>query len=333
MGKKKYNLNETEIRDWYLNQNLNQDEICNRLGGIPKITLQRFLRKHNIKKIEHINYNYLVPKIQELLNQNIIHQDIADQLGITRDSLRHIIYQKINPNDNPKFSNKLEDDTWVNEDNPLFWYIVGLVSSDGHFDKNNCINIFQSNFEYLKNIQKFINHNGKLYKSPDTDCYTLIINNENLYNKIKQYGINHDKRYNVPFINNIPKDLINHYIRGIFDGDGCLYYRYISGMFEGRAWQITTGSKLMAEGIKQTIKSELDVDVTIYDKKSTADNIYYDIVCNDKEGILKICSYIYKNFNKVCLSRKLKSFIKFKKLSELDKQISDIVDASMKIEE
>jgi hypothetical protein len=42
---------------------------------------------------------------------------------------------------------------------------------------------------------------------------------------------------------------------------------------------------------------------------------------------------MYKNFNKVCLSRKLKSFIKFKKLSELDKQISDIVDASMKIEE
>lgn len=327
----KYNLNENEIKEWYLNQNLTQDEICNRLGNIPKITLQRFLRKHGIKKIEYIDYDYYVPQIQDMLNENIVHKDIALKLGLTLNQLRKIIYRTINPN--LQYSNKLTDESWINEENQIFWYIVGLVSSDGHVDKNNCINIFQSNFEYLKHIQKFINHSGKLYKRNDSDCYTLIINNKTLYNKIKQFGIDYDKRYNVPFISGIPKNMISHYIRGLFDGDGCFYYRYISGVFKMCTWQITTGSKLMAEGIKNTIKSELNIDLIIYNKKSVVNNDYYDVVCNYKPDILKLCTYIYTNFNKLCLSKKLKSFLKFKKIYELDKQISDIVDTAMKIVE
>lgn len=329
----KYNLDKNQIYDWYINQNLNQDEICKKLGGIPKITLQRFLRKNKIKKIDRIDYDLLVPKIKSRLDLGMIHKEIAEDLGLTIDKVRKIIYQKINPNDNPKYSNKLLDDSWIDENNLIFWYIVGLISSDGHIDKNNCINIFQSNFEYLKMIQKIINHPGKLYKKEDSDCYTLIINSEKLYKILSEkYNINCDKRYSVPFINP-PKELINHYIRGIFDGDGCLYYRYVSGIFEGKRWQITTGSKFMAEGLKECIKKELNIDLTIHCKKSTADNDYYDIICNDTESLLKLCQYMYNNSNKLYLNRKFKSYIKLKNLIKLDKQINDIVDASMKIEE
>lgn len=48
--------------------------------------------------------------------------------------------------------------------------------------------------------------------------------------------------------------MIPYYIRGLFDGDGCLYYKYISGVFEGKTWQITSGSKLIAEGLVNCIK-------------------------------------------------------------------------------
>ena len=42
---------------------------------------------------------------------------------------------------------------------------------------------------------------------------------------------------------------------------------------------------------------------------------------------------MYNNSNKLYLNRKFKSYIKLKNLIKLDKQINDIVDASMKIEE
>lgn len=328
----KYNLDKNQIYDWYINQNLTQEEICKKLGGIPKITLQRFLRKNEIKKLESIDYEYLVPEIKVRLDLGMIHKDIAEDLGLTVDKIRKIIYQKINPTDNPRYSNKLLDESWINKNNPIFWYILGLISSDGHVDKNNNINIFQSNFEYLKMIQKVINHPGKLYKKENSECYTLIINSEKLYKILtEKYNITYDKRYSVPFINP-PKELINHYIRGLFDGDGCLYYRYISGLFEGKRWQITTGSKNMAEGIKNCIKSELNIDLNINLKKSIADNDYYDVICNDTDSILKIEKYMYSNSNKLYLLRKFKSFLKLKNLIKLDKQINDIVDASMKIE-
>lgn len=104
-------------------------------------------------------------------------------------------------------------------------------------------------------------------------------------------------------------------------------------MFEGKCWQITTGSELMSKGLKECIKSELDIDLTIHCKKSIADNKYYDIVCNDTSSILKLCKYMYKNSNKVYLTRKFKSFIKLKNLIKIDKQINDIVDAFVKAEE
>ena len=51
----KYNLNKDEIYDWYIKQNLTQDEICKKLNNIPKITLQRFLRKCGFKNLIKID--------------------------------------------------------------------------------------------------------------------------------------------------------------------------------------------------------------------------------------------------------------------------------------
>lgn len=328
----KYNFNKEEMYDLYINKNHTLDQLSEYYNNVPVITIQRFLRKNEIKKVQRVDYSNLIPIIKEKLDLGVIHKEIANDLGITIDVLRHIIYEKINIHDNIKYSNKLTNDDWIKNQNYIFWYIVGLITTDGHIDKNNCINIFQSNFEYLKCIQKYINHVGKLYKNSDSECYTLIINNESLYNFFKSYDFNSDKRYNAKFINP-PKEMIPYYIRGLFDGDGCLYYRYISGTFEGKAWKLTSGSRLMAEGLVNCIKNELNINLNIHKKTSSAGNEYYDIVCTTTDDILQICKYMYSNHNKLSLSRKLKSYLKLKSLVKLDKQVNDIVDASMKIED
>lgn len=71
----------------------------------------------------------------------------------------------------------------------------------------------------------------------------------------------------------------------------------------------------------------MNIDLNIHKKISSAGNEYYDIICNITEDILKLCKFIYNDHTKLSLSRKLKSLI------NLDKQVNDIVDASMKIEE
>lgn len=328
----KYNFNKEEVYDLYINKNYTLKQLSEYYNNVPIITLQRFLRVNEIKKNDNKDYSLLIPDIQRKLNEGMIHKDIAKDLGITIDVLRHIIYKKINPTDNIKYSNKLTDESWIIEKNYIFWYIVGLVTTDGHIDNNGCICIFQSNFEFLKNIQKFINHCGRLYKNNDSECYTLMINSPLLYDFFVKNGFSSDKRYDAKFI--IPsKEMFPYYLRGIFDGDGCLYYRYISGTFEGKNWQITSGSKFIAKELKDSIKSELNIDLNVHEKLSQAGNSYYDITTNNTEDIIKICEFIYINHNKLSLTRKFKSYIKLKSLIKLDKQINDIVDASVKTED
>lgn len=89
----------------------------------------------------------------------------------------------------------------------------------------------------------------------------------------------------------------------------------------------------MAEGLKNSIKSELNIDLNVHEKLSQAGNSYYDITTNNTKDIIKICELIYINHNELSLTRKFKSYIKLKSLIKLDKQINDIVDASVKAED
>lgn len=332
MGKVKYNLNKDEIFDLYINQNKNLNELSE-LYNIPIITIQRFLRKYNIKKHERKDYTYLHEKILKMLNSGMKHQDIADKIGISRDILRYILYNDININNNSRYSNCLFDESWINFNNPIFWYILGIITSDGHInEKSNTISIFQSDQIYLNRLQKYINHSGRIYKKIDSEMSILMITSEKLYNILKSFNLDPDKRYNAPFIFPENKEMTKYYIRGLFDGDGCLYYAYTSGVLDKRTWQITSGSELIVNGVKKVIEDILDINLNVYNKISTTNSTYYNVNCLSINDIILICEWIYSgDILQISLMRKYKSFIKLKNLIELNKQVNDIVDTTMKI--
>lgn len=72
--------------------------------------------------------------VQELLSQGFEYSEICDKLGINNTQLCKIL-------EIGKFSNTINEEL-IEENNPLLWYLLGIISSDGHNENFNSVDIF-----------------------------------------------------------------------------------------------------------------------------------------------------------------------------------------------
>lgn len=292
--------------------------------------IQRFLKRHDIRRNQLFKptieqHNLIVT----LLNNGVMRKDIAAQIGVQPYTINRYVNSVILHKG--KYSNQLSDESWIQEKSDVFWYFLGLFASDGHLGKFNEVAIFQKSGHYLKQLQTLIGHSGKLY-GEDKSCYIIHISSRLLHLTLESYGFTEDKRYNAPYINcgSIEAQLL--YLRGLFDGDGSLYYDYVSGRFEGINFQITTGSEEVQKGLYHFL---ISLGIGAYKDKaiSAAGNTYYHVGIRNKEGIVKLFPLLYQDSKSICLYRKYKNYLKLLELIEMNNRVDDIVEPPMKIGE
>lgn len=328
----KYNFNKIEVEKLFYEKNLKIKEAAQQLN-CTVIALQRYMRKENIK----IAKRYTDEKKEEVFslldNGDLTHAQIAHKVGLTLVEVRSIIKQRqAKIRERIKFSNEVNSEFMENK--PLLWYLIGLITTDGHINsQSSSVSIYQNDHSFLTNIQKLIGHTGKIYQRTNETgkIFVLTILNNDLYRFLLDSGLDFDKRHSAKFIK-CPNEYLPFYIRGIFDGDGCIYYKYMSGRFEGKAVQITTGSKYMADNLKKCFTKQ-NWHANVFQKTSEAGNIYYDINIDLTEDVLSFCEFIYSSHLEFKLNKKYFKYIKLVKLIELDKQINEIVDTLEKSKE
>lgn len=316
-----------EFRKDFLEDNYSIKDLCEK-HSCSSAVIQRFLKKHNIKRVYKYNPSSEdISFIIKELSNGSTHTSIAKTLNIPPYLLssyirRNIIRAK-------KWSNELDNTDWINNENSLFWYVLGLLASDGHLDNFNNISFFQKDGRFIKKLQKWIHHHGVLYGK---QCYIIHINNALLHAKLIDLGFSSDKRYSIPFIKAPNASLQWLFIRGLFDGDGSLYFSYTSGRFDGINWQITSGSKSMAEGLCTFLATQ-GINYYTEEYLSEANNTYYHVGVRAKREIKKLFSLMYNDNLEYKSPIKYGKFLKILKIFEIDKQVDDIVDADMKISE
>jgi intein/homing endonuclease len=160
----------------------------------------------------------------------------------------------------------------------------------------------------------------------------MHISSRLLHITLESYGFAEDKRYNAPYLNCESLEAQLLYLRGLFDGDGSLYYEYVSGRFEGINFQITTGSEEVQKGLYNFLTS---LGIGAYKDKavSAAGNTYYHVGIRNKKGIVKLFPLLYKDSKSICLYRKYKNYLKLLELIEMNNRVDDIVEPPMKIGE
>lgn len=295
--------------------------------GVSEATMRRFLRdneinlgRRNLKDPQVLSE--LKKQIEELLPTTTV-TSICKKLKINHSKYMEIMNKPSKSQE--RFRNDINE-SFINLNNPDFCYLLGFFMADGHID-NEVIYISQSDAHFLHKLQKIIGHNGKLKKdSRSTNPnYILVIQSQALRELLINIGVETNKKFSAPYID--CKQYARDFVRGVFDGDGCISYTYISGRFSGRSATITSGSESIIIGVSEFLKYN-GIDFSV--KKAIGTNGFiYNLIIGTTEDIIKTFHILYDGCNGK-LDRKYFTFLKFERLVKLNQEINEIVDATLK---
>ena len=185
-------------------------------------------------------------------------------------------------------------------------YILGLWYSDGC----NCTDTYeiaialQEEDKYiLEKIRKlmkmerpleFIDRHSKCERHKN--MYRLRVKNKHLSDALNKLGVVKAKSLILEFPDWISDDLLPHFIRGVFDGDGHIVNKPTHyGMH-------ITGTKMLCDAIDKILKEKFDIECWHYKHKGRSD-ITIQMNIHKKDMCKKFFDWIYKDAN-LYLTRK-----------------------------
>lgn len=155
--------------------------------------------------------------------------------------------------------------------------------------------------------------------------FFIRIGDKDLYKSLLEKGVYPNKSLVMKFPK-VPEFFLFHFVRGYFDGDGCVYLEKAKGktkkeIIKKLSTIFTSGSKFFLEELKRRLEKSCKINGHIYNNRSA-----FQLRYNTKESI-EIFKNIYKIPNSSFLKRKKEKFREYFKLrsSKIDKQVKKIL--------
>jgi DNA-binding transcriptional regulator WhiA len=197
-----------------------------------------------------------------------------------------------------------------NFSNNEFWYLVGLITSDGSLSKDERhISITSKDNNFLEQINKRYALELKVgikSRGPDKNkkYYHLQIGSVTLYKELKMIGLTQNKSLTLGALQIDNKYFVD-FLRGVIDGDGSIS-KWIHNVNKHEQWslRIFTASKKFSEWLKKEIENTLQAHGRIHvAKRKNRKNPIYVIKFGKVASkiILQQCYYV----GSVALNRKL----------------------------
>lgn len=295
--------------------------------NISQLQVNRILKRNGVKSIPKNQLNVTIDdelKICELYKRGFSTNDIADIFSdkIKCDRTISKILKKNGVKVSTSGSNAIieNEDYFENIDTEEKAYLLGFIYADGNITFDNRGNhIFQMELqtedayilEFIRNSvgcfvkEKDFNNltvnyipkpiyriervkNGKLSKTS-----SIQIISKKIFDDLNKHGVVENKTFKVTFPKDIDSDLVRHFIRGYFDGDGS------PNCSKGRGRITFYGQPKFLNYIKDILYRELNTNiVNVFDKKAVSMLSY-----GSKKDVSAIYNYLYKNSN-IHLERK-----------------------------
>jgi intein/homing endonuclease len=164
-------------------------------------------------------------------NTNHSLKDIAEKFSCSTYIVRKILQaNRIPIVVKTKINGDLKLDYFENIDSEVKAYLLGFIFADGNvFNNQLALEIGVRDKENLILLKSELKSKAKISyrKRPNTEVVTTRINSERLCNSLAKYGIVPNKTMNTHHLpNNIPKEYLRHFLRGVFDGDGWISIKF-----------------------------------------------------------------------------------------------------------
>lgn len=191
---------------------------------------------------------------------------------------------------------KIKDDFFDCIDTKEKAYFLGLLYADGYNNEKSGsikLSLKEDDKQILETLNKLIFENKPLQfnKSKNekwSNIVTLQIVNRKISNKLVELGCMQAKSFKIKFPQFLPENLISHFIRGYFDGDG-----HISKNIKKRYLSIVSTGEFNIY-IKELLLTKLQVTSRLI-FRNPKNRITQTLVVSGDRQIKKVLDYIYKD--------------------------------------
>lgn len=193
-------------------------------------------------------------------------------------------------------------------------YWLGFLAADGCLSSrengNRTVNLTQGkkDVSHLLRFKTILNATQKLYertnKTYGSVTFRLSISSQKMFSDLVDKGLTPRKSLTLKPPKNVPQELIRHWIRGYFDGDGSIHI-YFDKRFKHRNNPLKfRGSFAGTQEVLTFIKEKINISGSVRKPKNV--NIFY-LRFSGKYQIEKVYHYLY-NESTLFLNRKKNIF-------------------------
>jgi hypothetical protein len=188
------------------------------------------------------------------------------------------------------------------------WYLVGLIATDGNLSKDRRhITISSKNAEHLEQIKFAMHINSKLSERTSSytkrkDNFALQFSSVKFYQFLLSVGLATKKSLTMGKLQ-IPKLFFKDFLRGVIDGDGCIYkWQHPTNHCIQFSLRIVSAAPIFSHWLHGKIQELYKVSAKLYIKRQEP-NILYEIKMGKKAARVILADCYYNNC--LCLNRKL----------------------------
>jgi endogenous inhibitor of DNA gyrase (YacG/DUF329 family) len=201
-------------------------------------------------------------------------------------------------------------------------YWLGFIFADGNINSvSNKVQITLAKKD-KKHLEKFCNifkrkleefeqggvpHNGKI-KTSVLYFVRCAICSRKMWNDLYDKGIDPNKTFkdNIEIFKYVPENLLNHFIRGFFDGDGSISKRSKNDVSDIYSFKIVGTEKIL-----NSISDIFSINCKIRKMRVVPEKTIYRIYCSGNCQLIAIRDWLYQNSH-IYLERKKIIFDKIK---------------------
>lgn len=222
----------------------------------------------------------------------------------------------------------------IDSEEKAYW--LGFLMADGynHVSKSAiCLRLNAIDTEILEKFRTFLKSDAPIYSfrrktlvsGSENDYKEVRVNSVHLSDTLTRLGCVQGKTYTLEFPDYIPDGLMNHFIRGYFDGDGCISItkRTNRKSPDSMVYQFTVvGRKEFLEKLQS--KLVVNAGVVQNPLKVKGNNFAQTIHYGGFNVVLRILNYLYKDAT-IYLKRKHDKYLQMVvRQSNLQKSINPV---------
>lgn len=219
----------------------------------------------------------------------------------------------------------------IDSEEKAYW--LGFLYADGNVGKNNNTINLELNVKDKKHLiafKKAISAENPLSNSitqyldyNPSESVAISVSSQIMKNALINKGCLPNKTFilKYPSYDIVPNNLQRHFIRGIFDGDGCIQYYLYHDIYYKITFNIVGTNDIVSGIANELLKNK----VVEYLPKVYAVKKIYGINIYGKYNAIRIMHYLYDNAT-VFLDRKYQKFLDITELNSNDKYSRRIID-------